>query len=302
MTSPMGLIEIERQKRSNSNAARYYGAFANHRRHLTDLLMARASKVALAQAGGGQRLCVLGAGNCGDLDLERLASSYHSIHLVDIDEAAIERAIARQTKKTRAKLVAHAPIDLSGLIGSLDRWRDMGVTVDELFAHPTLTSQSISESLRGLFDVVVSACVLSQMHLAVRNVLSDTHQLFQAASYTVTLTHLRTLARLTEPGGLALLASDIATEQMAPLQGVDEHSDCRALLARQISSGDVFDAVQPSAIVSIARDDPTLQRELGRAQLADAWVWHNGDTRIFLVYALDLERLTGPVSPDALQK
>jgi hypothetical protein len=297
MTIPMGPSEIDRQKRSNSNAARHYGAFANHRRHLTDLLMARVPT--LPSERSGPRLCVLGAGNCGDLDLERLASRYLSIHLVDIDEGAVERAIARQTKKTRAKLVAHAPIDLSGLLGSLDRWCNMGVTIDELFAHPTLTSQSIAESLGGLFDVVVSACVLSQMHLAVRNVLSDTHQLFQAASYTVTLTHLRTLARLAEPGGLALLASDIATEEMAPLRGADEHSDFRALLARQISSGEVFDAVQPATIVSIARDDPTLQRELGSARLADAWAWHNGDTRIFLVYALEIERLA---SPDSLEK
>ena len=33
--------EIERQKRSNSNAVHQYEAFASHRRQLTDLLMAR---------------------------------------------------------------------------------------------------------------------------------------------------------------------------------------------------------------------------------------------------------------------
>ena len=59
----------------------------------------------------------------------------------------------------------------------------------------------------------------------------------QPGRYTVTLTHLRTLARLSEPGGLALLASDIATEEMAPLQGVDENSDLRDAVRSSKTAG-----------------------------------------------------------------
>jgi hypothetical protein len=283
--------EIERQKRSNSNAAQQHEAFASHRRQLTDLLMAKPE--AGAPSAGGERLCVLGAGNCGDLDLERLASRYRSIHLVDIDADALERARERQSASTRAALVPVAPLDLSGLLGPLERWKKRQVTPDELLAHPERTALGIARALGGPFDVVVSACVLSQMHLSVRNVLTDTHPLFQAASYTLNLTHLRTLSRLAKPGeGVALLVSDVATEQMAPLSGSRERTDFRALLDHLLQVGAVFDEVRPDVIVSIACDDPSLVRELGLSSIVDAWVWQNGPRRAFLVYALELPRLS----------
>jgi hypothetical protein len=285
----LGDREIEGQKRSNSNAAGFHEAYGPHRRHLTELVMASAP--AALPSHEAPRLCVLGAGNCGDLDLERLATRYGSIHLIDVDEQAIARAVARQAPSTRATLVTPAPIDLSGLLASLERWRDVLVTPAEVLAHPERASALIASRLDGPFDVVLSACVLSQMHFSVRNALSETHRLFPAANYTLTLTHLRTLARLAKPGGRALLVSDIATEQMAPLHAADERTDFRALLASQLRSGAVFDAVRPDTIASVARDDPSLARELGPAQIADVWPWHNGPRRVFLVYALELPRL-----------
>jgi hypothetical protein len=278
--------EAERQKRSNSNAAHQLGAFASHRRALTELLMARCAQAPDA------RLCVLGAGNCGDLELERLASRYRSIHLVDIDPEALERARERQSASTRAAIVPVAPLDLSGMLERLERWRAGEVTPHELLAHPEHTAIDIARALAGPFEVVVSACLLSQMHLAVRNVLSDAHPLFQALGYTLNLTHLRTLSRLAKPGdGVALLVSDVATEQMAPLGSSRPSSDCRALLEHLLRIGAVFDAVRPDALAGIACDDPSLLRELGLSSIADAWVWQNGPRRAFLVYALELPRL-----------
>lgn len=289
--------EIERQKRSNSNAAHQHEAFAGHRRRLTELVMARSE--AGARAAAGPRLCVLGAGNCGDLDLERLASRYRSIHLVDIDADALERARERQSASTRAVLVPVAPLDLSGLLEPLERWQKRQVTPEELLAHPEGAALAIARALGGPFDVVVSACLLSQLHLTVRNLLTETHPLFQAVSYTLNLTHLRTLSRLAKPGeGVALLVSDVATEQMAPLSGSREPRDCRLLLDQLLQIGAVFDAVRPDVLVGIACDDPSLVRELGLSSIADAWVWRNGPRRAFLVYALELPRLADPKSAD----
>jgi hypothetical protein len=293
MTTALGEREIERQKVSNRNALGHYESFAGHRRRLTELLEARAR----AFPAERPRLCVLGAGNCGDLDLARLAASYRSIHLVDIDEIAVTGAVQRESELTRTQLVARVPIDLSGLLASLDRWRHWYVTADELLAHPSHTAARIAQQLGERFEVVVSACVLSQLHFSVRNALSELHPLFDAVNFTLTLTHLRTLARLTEPGGSCLLMSDIATEEMAPLAAADESSDLRALLAQQMLSGAVFDTVRPDKIAAISHDDPTLRRELGAATLADVWIWHNGPRRRFLVYALEMERLGATASP-----
>lgn len=282
--------EVARQKQSNSNAAQHHAAYANHRLHLTDLLMARPE--AARASAEGPRLCVLGAGNCGDLDLERLATRYRSIHLVDIDAEALERATRRQSASTRAALVSIAPLDLSGLLEPLECWKNMRITSDEMLAHPVRAARSITDSIGGPFEVVVSACVLSQMHLSVRNGLTDSHPLFQAAGYTLNLTHLHTLARLATPAsGVALLVSDVATEQMAPLDRAGALGDLRGMLEHQLSVGSVFDAVRPDALVAIACDDPGLVRDFGLSNIVDAWVWKNGPRRSFLVYALELPRL-----------
>lgn len=287
----LGERELERHRQSNVNAVHHVEAFANHRRHLTALLLPDASLEGAPARGKSNRLCVLGAGSCCDLDLERLTATYDSIHLVDVDEQALACARDRQTESTRRRLVTHGQIDLSGMLTRLERWCNMQVTPEELFEHPEATSANIAARLGGPFRTVLSACVLSQMQLSVRMALSDSHPLFGAVCYTVTLTHLRTLARLTEPGSRAVFATDIATEPMAPLRELDDSADLRQLLARLVHSGDVFNVVSPDVIMSIARDDPNLGRELALARLADVWLWQNGPQHVFLVYALELARL-----------
>src|SRR4051794_12076016 len=106
----------------------------------------------------GERLCLLGAGNANDLDLEALAERFAEIHLVDIDPGALSRATGRQPSAVRARLRSHAPVDLSGLYQQLDRPRIPAP--DELVAAGTT---AVLSTLPPSCDVVVSLCVLSQM-------------------------------------------------------------------------------------------------------------------------------------------
>lgn len=234
---------------------------------------------------------MLGAGNCHDLELEHLAASYDAIHLVDLDEHALERARDRQPQATRARLITHGRTDLSGLLDQLERWQGRQLTPVELLRHPDSTATKLAERLGGPFDVVVSACVLSQMQLALRTALSESHPFFEAACFTLTVTHLRTLARLTRPGGRSVLASDVANEDMAPLHHAEQGLDLRDVLAELIRTGDLFNVVHPDLISSISRDDPVLQQELSLPWLADVWLWRNGPVHKFLVCALEFRRL-----------
>ena len=93
--------EIDAQKTSNRSALSQLDAFTGHREHLTALVRASVSP------SERKRLCVLGAGNCHDLDLGELAELYAEIHLVDIDEAAIEGARERQPPRAREIGRAH---------------------------------------------------------------------------------------------------------------------------------------------------------------------------------------------------
>ena len=62
-----------------------WDAYAHHRRMVMSHVPRR-----------GGAICIFGAGNCADIDLEQLGAAFQSIHLVDIDGDALERARARQ--------------------------------------------------------------------------------------------------------------------------------------------------------------------------------------------------------------
>lgn len=274
--------QIAEQKASNQSAVPHREWFASHRARLTELLCAEGA------LRSGQRLCVLGAGNCYDLELSQLTSAFAEVHLVDVDRAALERARAGEAEPVRAQLFLHGPVDLSGLHGELEAWRAMRVTPERLMAFPAVASKQIASALPGPFDVVVSACLLSQLQLALLEVLSDRHQLFEAARQIQNLVHLRSLVRLAAPGGRALLVSDLASDLDYPLTKLPREADLPAFTRELVAAGKAIYAVNPELIAWTAREDPYLARTVEVMPLQDAWLWQNGPERTFLVYALRL--------------
>src|SRR5436190_4060331 len=155
---PNGLDQASEQAQANLSALAHFSSFSGHRQRLTELALSAAP-----QQGG--TLCVLGAGNCFDLDLDALARCYHALHLVDLDADALAGAFARQAPETRARLVLHGGLDLSGFLDRIDRWSRFQVTPEELMGHAQATADRLHERLSGPFDIVLSACMLSQMQL-----------------------------------------------------------------------------------------------------------------------------------------
>lgn len=277
--------EVRKQVTSNLNALAHFEAFSELRNRLTALLAARAAP------DGGSRLCVLGAGNCYDVDLERLTSLYREVHLVDIDAEALERAWQRQAAPVRARLVRHRPLDLSGVLARLERWRELDVTSDELLGHPGPAAVELASALPGNFETVVSTCLLSQLQFSVVNVLSPAHPLFDAVRQVVNVTHLRTLTALAAPGkGRALLVSDVSSNAITPLGPFEPGADLRGLLDELMRRGSVIHIVRPDVIAQVVAEDPALSVLVSVSPVLDAWLWQNGPERTFLVYALELAR------------
>jgi hypothetical protein len=274
---------VEEQRLSNLSAVPHFDTFAGHRQRLTAAVSAR------HVPGASERLCVLGAGNAYDLDLSRLAEVFREIHLVDIDEAALARAYARQDPATQARLFLHAPLDLSGLFGGIEAWRDFRVTPDELAAYPEVASARIASSLPGPFDVVVSTCVLTQLQLSVLSLLSASHGLFEATRQLLNVMHLRTLAKLLVRNGRALLVSDLSSNLLFPLS--PEATDLQSVLVDVLSAGKFFYAAHPDLLQWASREDPVLRRTARVSPPVDVWLWQNGAARTYLVYALELERI-----------
>jgi hypothetical protein len=270
--------EIAEQQAANRSGVQLYDSFATHRARMTRLVHG---------VSPGGRLCVLGAGNCNDLDLAALAGDYREIHLVDFDPESLERAYEGQSPAVRARLFRHAPVDLSGLVDRIERWSGFEVTARELMEHAEATSEAVARAVGAPFDVVLSACVLTQMHLLAVNVMTDRHPLFDAVRHTLSLTHLRTLLRLQAPGGRAFLATDVSSDRIAPFGPLSDSSDLRLLLDELLQKGHVFYAANPVLLKTIAEDDP----KLNQARLSgpvDVWPWQNGPSAVFLVYALEL--------------
>lgn len=279
--------EIDEQRASNASAVPHFDVFAGHRERLTALALAGVA------AESGPRLCVLGAGNGYDLDLGRLAGVFREIHLVDLDRAALARARDRVSEADRAKVVCHAPVDLTGLLDRLERWQRFQVQPQELFEHPARAAHAIAEKLPGPFEVVLSTCVLSQMQLGALNVLTSEHRLFEAVRQLINLAHLRTLAGLIAKGGRALLVNDVASDGDYALGGIAHGSDLRPLLGELIGAGKVVFAVRPDLLAWTVREDPVLSRTVTLSEPIDVWLWHNGPQRIFLVCAMELRPAAG---------
>jgi len=280
---PNARDQASEQALSNQSALAHFSSFAGHRRHLTEL-----SSTAAPLTPGS--LCVLGAGNCFDLDLAELAGRYQALHLVDLDADALERAFLRQEPSTRARIILHGGVDLSGLLDRIDRWSRFQVSPQELMEHGEVTARQLSERLGGPFDVVLSACMLSQMQLSVLNVLGDRHRLFEAVRWTLNSTHFRTLAALTRPAGLALFATDASSNLLHPFDDTAD-LDCLALLDELSRTQRTFDFADPRGLAALLHDDPVLRSAFPRFAASRAWLWSNGPETTFLVYASELRRL-----------
>ncbi|HYE18526.1 MAG TPA: hypothetical protein VEA69_08780 [Tepidisphaeraceae bacterium] len=111
------------QAKMNRSTRGQWDLFARHRAEIERLIV---------PAAGGGRACVMGAGNCNDLDLKWLSGAYAEVRLVDIDPAALERAVERQLgggvrgegeEEMRGGVVMQAPVDLTGIADLVGSWK-----------------------------------------------------------------------------------------------------------------------------------------------------------------------------------
>ncbi len=165
---------VDRQFHWNVESLDRWQTFAEHRRHVTEVIAAGA-------AMGNQRLCVLGAGNCNDLDLHSLAKSFDEIHLVDLDRPALKRGADAQQVSGSSAICLHGDHDLTGIWQLLAQW------TPHTPAEPADVKRvceaalsSIAPAIGGPFDVVASVCLLSQLTEAIVCTLGEHHPLFLA--------------------------------------------------------------------------------------------------------------------------
>jgi hypothetical protein len=264
-----------------------FAAYANHRARLTRLL------TAVQRADG---LCVLGAGNCDDLDLEPLIRTFGHIHLVDVDAEALERGRARLPAHVRDRVVPHAPCDLSGFIDHLDDWGDDLPPQGVLAARGRDVAREIAARIGQTFDVVVSACALSQLAHPFQNSWALTGGEWQRLFDTITDVHLATLIALTRPGGTGVIACDVLSHAGPALREILDRTPRAALaevLAEAVRSGRLPANPDPHTLARRLEEGasgPSIERGPVRVHVTEPWLWDLGPT-VQLVYGIWFRRL-----------
>jgi hypothetical protein len=233
-------------------------------------------------------------GNANDVDLDALAAQFAEVHLVDIDPDAVGRAIARVPAPRRGHLVAHAPVDASGLFDRLEPWTGSSSGLPAPEVTDAFVGDAVARVVSGLpgpFDVVVSCSLLTQLQLVLLQVVGDGHPRFGDLRAALNRAHVRTLGALLAPGGVALLVTDLTTSEIhPPLIHVDAGADLARLMSELIAAGSIIYIANPGPLSSEMRRDPALKQAFAVRYPIGPWLWHNGPTQVLLVYALEIRR------------
>ncbi len=279
----------EQQIRNNADSRGLWDVFRPHREKVTRLLLAPAAR-------GPSRLCVLGAGNCNDLDLAALVAAYREVHLVDLDADALADGVRRQGLSGSFALRQHAGVDVTGALDVLAGWSPKAAIVDEAIAACVENPlRRVLPSLPGPFDVAASTCLLSQLIGCVVRTVGEAHPRFVAALQAIRAGHLRLLADLTAPGGVAVLITDVLSSDTYPsLAGVGE-SQLPTLLPELARRRNLFHGVNPAVIASFLQADPVVAPQVAALERAGPWLWDFGP-RVYLVVAWIVHKRSAPVS------
>ena len=261
-----------RQEQFNARSFDQWDGFAGHRRKVSDLL-----------AADWGRLCVLGAGNANDLDLGPLLEAHRQVHLVDLDASALARGADRQGVRDRPNLFLHGNLDVTAMMEAMARWSPLGeVSGADLAALVEWPAGRVGLALPGPFDVVASACLLSQLIGNAHHALGEAHPQRDAVARAIRLGHLRLLASLVRPGGRVVLINDVASSEWVP--GLAELSEAPhpSLIAQIARDHGLIRGVDPFELMDLFRRDPSLGPIMGQVRLVGPWTWRL-HSRIYLV-------------------
>ncbi len=258
---------LKRERERNSSTRTAFAAYADH----------RAQQMALLNGLGGDRIAILGAGNCNDLELPALARAFKEIHLFDIDGQAIKAAIGRQEIDVRRACHPHEE-DLTGVAALLEAWRDES---PEESAAQVAALERLSPLIaeNGAFDVVLSTCMLSQVAINLRDFFGVVPVLNTALSAAI-IGHVMLATALTRPGGTLLIVSDCITNQFPIREEAERHGPLKAIF-NLAARGAAFPGTDPRLVAEVV-----ASTDFGTPDFKGAWIWELTPKETYLVYAL----------------
>jgi hypothetical protein len=145
-------------------------------------------------------------------------------------------------------------------------------------------------ALPGHFDVVLSACLLSQLMHSCYVALGLAHPQLHMMATALAVTHLRSLAALVAPGGTGLLVTDTISSETYALEELWGDRPPLALLDEIDRADRTLSGTAPSFLRKILREDPEVAPLVTAPRLVEPWLWRFTEEMTFLVYALAFQR------------
>lgn len=280
---------VRSQAKANRSTSDHWRYFESHRAEIQKLVVPE-----LHECGTG-RLCVLGAGNCNDVDLRALSEAFEEVHLADIDAAALGAAVRRQGVETSPRVLTHGGVDLTGIMTRFVAWEKTRPSSADVSAAAAEALGSAVPDVGGPFDVVLSPCLLSQLVGYATDVLGGDHPRRRELLLALRTRHLRAMVDLLKPGGLGVLVCDVASSEGVPALRAPRKPDLQDLLDRLSYTGRHFDGLAPHAVQAALKTDPVIAPLIHNVQLVRPWLWRLGPARTFLVYGMSVRRSRGTI-------
>lgn len=284
----MGSIQKE-QARRNQMARHTWEPYAGHRRHVTDILLAEDA----SPSNRREKLAVLGAGNCNDIDLNELLHRFHEIHLVDLDIRAVAAGAEYQQLSGDARIVIHDACDLSGIAVWLNGQSPERIgSPDFLIEAANVALSAPLPDLPDDVDVVASTCLLSQLIESLEASIGRHKSNYLNVLFALRNRHLKMLYELPRPNGRALLITDFVSSDTVP----DMNSIPDVALAdhamQWIASQNFFTGLNPYALCALIEQDSWFASRTQKLLLSRPWKWQFVQ-RMYAVCAIDV-RLRPP--------
>jgi hypothetical protein len=115
--------------------------------------------------------------------------------------------------------------------------------------------------------------------------VGEGHPRFMALVRAIRAGHLRLLTRLTEPGGAAVLITDVASTDTFPTLGSVPETALPGLLRGLAAGRKFFHGVDPAVLTRAFREDPILSARVASLERVPPWRW-NLHGRVYLVLAM----------------
>lgn len=223
------------------------------------------------------RLCVLGAGNCNDLDLAQLVKYFREIHLIDIDSDSLQAAADRHETAVRGRLHLHGEVDLSGLVDCMDA----NQSSPEALLR-AIDSAPLPAVLNGAFDVVASICTLTQILEIVLRTFEPTHSHFLPLVQALRLRHLKQLSRGLKPGGRGVLITDVVSSETCAELATIADWQLPGLLQQLVATRNFFTGVNPLILWQLLATGGDRELDIDDVAPLSPWTWNLGP-RVYAV-------------------